>query len=234
MSKRAIDLNADLGEGYPNDAALLARVTSASVACGAHAGDPKTILGTLRDAKPHGVIVGAHPGYADRAGFGRRDQSLPAAEVERLIVEQVMYLDNLATEAGLPIRFVKPHGALYNQAQRQDDVAEGVVAALSRLMLPLLGQPATVLEARARDKGVRYITEGFPDRRYRADGRLVPRSEPDAILHDPAEIEAQVVRLVDQGVMTLCIHGDDPRAVANAETVRAILRRHEIALHSFV
>jgi UPF0271 protein len=108
------------------------------------------------------------------------------------------------------------------------------VAALSRLMLPLLGQPATVLEARARDKGVRYITEGFPDRRYRADGRLVPRSEPNAILDDPAEIEAQVIRLVDQGVMTLCIHGDDPRAVANAETIRAILRRHEIALHSFV
>jgi 5-oxoprolinase (ATP-hydrolysing) subunit A len=234
MNTRAIDLNADLGEGYPNDAALLARVTSASVACGAHAGDPKTILGTLRDAKPHGVIVGAHPGYADRAGFGRREQSLPAAEVERLIVEQVMYLDNIATEAGLPIRFVKPHGALYNQAQRQDEVAEGVVAALSRLMLPLLGQPVSVLEARARDKGVRYITEGFPDRRYRADGRLVPRSEPNAILDDPAEIEAQVVRLVDQGVMTLCIHGDDPRAVANAETIRAILRRHEIALHSFV
>jgi UPF0271 protein len=234
MSTRAIDLNADLGEGYPNDAALLARVTSASVACGAHAGDPKIILGTLRDAKPHRVIVGAHPGYADRAGFGRREQSLPAAEVERLIVEQVMDLDNIATEAGLPIRFVKPHGALYNQAQRQDDVAEGVVAALSRLMLPLLGQPASVLEARARDKGVRYITEGFPDRRYRADGRLVPRGEPNSILDDPAEIEAQVVRLVDQGVMTLCIHGDDPRAVANAETIRAILRRHDIALHSFV
>lgn len=234
MIERAIDLNADLGEGYPNDAALLARVTSASIACGAHAGDRTTILATLREAKPRGVIVGAHPGYADRAGFGRREQSLNADEVERLIVEQVMYLDNLAAEVGLPIRFVKPHGALYNQAQRQDEVAAGVVAALSRLMLPLLGQPATVLEARARGKGVRYVTEGFPERRYREDGRLVPRGEPNAVLEEPAEIEAQVVRLVDQGVMTLCIHGDDPRAIANAESVRAILRHQAIALRSFV
>jgi UPF0271 protein len=234
MSGRAIDLNADLGEGFPNDEALLARVTSASIACGAHAGDRETILGTLRAAKRRGVTVGAHPGYADRAGFGRREQSLAAAEVERLIVEQVMHLDNLATEVGLPIRFVKPHGALYNQAQRQDEVAAGVVSAQSRLRLPLVGQPATVLQARARDQGVRYLTEGFPDRRYRTDGRLVPRSDPDAILHDPAEIEAQVVRLVDQDVMTLCIHGDDPRAVANADLVRKVLERHRIALASFL
>lgn len=231
---RTIDLNADLGEGFPNDSAILDRVTSASVACGAHAGDRETIVRTLVEAKRRGVIVGAHPGYADRAGFGRREQSLSAAEVERLIVEQVNFLAEVADGVGLSLGFVKPHGALYNQAQRQAEVADGVVAALSRLRLPLLGQPGTILEARSRGACVRYITEGFPDRRYRDDGRLVPRSEPGAVLHEPKEIEAQVVRLVDQGVLTLCIHGDDPHAVANAETVRAILGRQGIAAASFI
>ncbi len=229
-----IDLNADLGEGFLNDAALLARVTSASIACGAHAGDPPTLSATLSEAHRRGVIAGAHPGYPDRAEFGRRELHLPPLEVERMIVEQVESLADIATSLVVPIRFVKPHGALYNQAQKQDDVAAAVVAALKQLGLPLLGQPGSVLEARARDAGVRYITEGFPDRRYRDDGRLVSRNEPDAILHDRAEIEDQVLRLVDQGVMTLCIHGDDLRAVVNADTVRAILERHEIAVRSFV
>jgi UPF0271 protein len=233
VTDRSIDLNADLGEGFPNDAALLARVTSASIACGAHAGDPATITQTLSEALGRGVAVGAHPGYADRAEFGRRELHLPPGTVTRLIVEQVEWLNSLAAPLGVPIRFVKPHGALYNQAQREEDVAGEVITALLQLGLPLLGQPASLLEARARAAGVRYITEGFPDRRYREDGRLMPRSQPGAILHVPAEIEAQVVRLVAQGVMTLCIHGDDPRAVANAETVRAILARQGITLRCF-
>jgi UPF0271 protein len=234
MSQRAIDLNADLGEGFPNDAALLARVTSASIACGGHAGDPETIARTLREARRRGVVVGAHPGYPDRAEFGRRELHLPADEVERIIRQQVEDLSAIATKLGMTVRFIKPHGALYNQAQREDATAVAVVAALARLGLPLLGQPGSVLEARAREAGLRYITEGFPDRRYGDDGRLVPRSEPGAILHDPAEMEAQVVRLVDQRLMTLCIHGDDPRAVANADNVRSILERQAIELRSFV
>jgi UPF0271 protein len=233
MTERSIDLNADLGEGCPNDAALLARVTSASVACGAHAGDPATIGRTLAEARDRGVVVGAHPGYADRAEFGRRERKLATGEVTRLIVEQVEYIVTRAAELDVVIRFVKPHGALYNQAQREDAVAAEVVAALIQLQLPLLGQPASVLEARARGGGVPYITEGFPDRRYRADGRLVPRTEAGAILHERGEMEAQVIRLVEEGVMTLCIHGDDPRAVVNAETVRAILDRQAIAVRCF-
>jgi UPF0271 protein len=233
MTHRTIDLNADLGEGFPNDAALLDRVTSASIACMEHAGDRATVLTVLGDAKQRGVTIGAHPGFADRENFGRREQSPSAAEVAGLINRQVEVLSNLADLVGTTIRYVKPHGALYNQAQREEEIAAGVVAALSALGLPLLGQPGSVLEARALRAGVVYIAEGFPDRRYRADGRLVPRSEPDAVLHDPAEIEAQVVRLVDRGVSTLCIHGDDPRAVAIADTVRAILRRRQIALKSF-
>jgi UPF0271 protein len=231
---QAIDLNADLGEGCPNDLALLDRVTSASISCGAHAGDRGTILATIHAAQARQVVIGAHPGFADRAHFGRREQAISAAEVERLILEQCEHLALLADESGALLRFVKPHGALYNQAQRQAEVAEGVVAAVARLGLPVLGQPGSVLDERARAKGVRFIAEGFPDRRYRADGRLVARTEPDAILSDPSEVETQVVRLVEQGVATLCIHGDDPRAVANADLVRAALRRRAIALKSFV
>ena len=229
----AVDLNADLGEGFPNDAALLARVTSASVSCGAHAGDRATILATLRQARARGVAVGAHPGYADRAAFGRREHSCLAAEVETLVLDQFSALSALAAEAGVVLGFVKPHGALYNQAQREEEIAAGVTAAVARLGLPVLGQPGSVLEIQARKTGTRFLPEGFPDRRYRPDGRLVSRSNPDALLQDSAEIEAQVVRLIAQGVATLCIHGDDPNAVANADTVRAILARRGIALRAF-
>jgi UPF0271 protein len=231
--RRSIDLNADLGEGFPHDEALLTRVTSASVCCGAHAGDRSTILRTLRTALARGVWVGAHPGFADREGFGRRERPVSAAEVERLILDQVRDLRALAGEIGVALRFVKPHGALYNQAQRQREVAEGVVAALTHLRLPVLGQPASLLAELARDRDVRFIAEGFPDRHYRLDGRLVPRSEPGAVLSDRAAIDAQVARLVAQGVETLCIHGDDPSAVANADTVVAALQRQHIACKHF-
>jgi UPF0271 protein len=231
---RTIDLNADLGEGYANDPALLTRVTSASISCGAHAGDDETIRTTLREAYARNVQVGAHPGYPDREGFGRRELPMTATAVDWLILSQFAHLDALAKQVGLTLRYVKPHGALYNQAQRQEEIAEGVIAALQQLGLPVLGQPGSILEARARAGGVRFISEGFPDRRYRPDGRLVGRGEPGAILLDPAEIEAQVVRLVEEGIIqTLCIHGDDPRAVANAETVRAALERHGIETRRF-
>jgi UPF0271 protein len=231
---RTIDLNADLGEGFANDRALLARVTSASISCGAHAGDDETIRTTLREAHARGVQVGAHPGIPDREGFGRRELPMTAMAAQWLILSQFADLDSLAKEVGVTLRFVKPHGALYNQAQRQEEIAEGVIASVRQLGLPILGQPGSALEALARAEGVRFIAEGFPDRRYRPDGRLVARGEPDAILVDPADVEAQVVRLVEEGVIeTLCIHGDDPRAVANAETIRAALERHGIALRPF-
>jgi len=225
---RTIDLNADLGEGASHDAELLDRVTSASICCGAHAGDRATILDTLRLAKARGVCVGAHPGYADREAFGRRERSATAAEVRRLILDQVRDLERLAAEVGLILRFLKPHGALYNQAQRQEEIARGVLDAAASLQLPVLGQPGSLLHREAIRRGVRYVTEGFADRRYRADGRLVPRDEPNALLHDPVEVEAQVVRLVAEGVDTLCLHGDDPRAVDHADVLRAILHRHGI------
>jgi UPF0271 protein len=225
----SIDLNADLGEGCPNDARLLDLVTSASVSCGAHAGDRETILATLSVAKARGVPVGAHPGYPDREGFGRVERDISTEGVTRLVVAQFENLAALAAEAGVALLFVKPHGALYNQAQRDEGIARGVVAAVGRIGLPVLGQPDSVLVRLAAESGVRYLAEGFPDRQYSPDGRLVPRSRPDAVLHEPAEVEAQVVRLVNQRLATLCIHGDDPSAVSNAENVRAVLARHGLA-----
>ena len=224
-----IDLNADLGEGFPNDAPLLDLVTSTSVSCGAHAGNPETILATLDAARSRGVAVGAHPGYDDPDHFGRRDLALPADDVRRLVLLQFEALDRLAFSTGVSLRFVKPHGSLYNQAQREEEVARGVVAALREINLPLLGQPASLAERLAGESGVTFVPEGFPDRRYEPDGRLVPRSRPDAVLHDPREFEDQVVRLAWGGFRTLCIHGDDPRAVDNARRLVGVLGRNGLA-----
>jgi UPF0271 protein len=224
----SIDINADLGEGCPNDAALLDLVTSTSVSCGAHAGDDQAILATLAAAKARGVAVGAHPGYADREHFGRRELPVKAGDVERLIVGQFEALERHAVGLGVPVLFVKPHGALYNQAQRDPEVARGVVAAVRRLGLPVLGMPGSVLERLAAESGVRFVAEGFPDRRYDSDGRLVPRTRPDALLEGREEVGAQAVRLFGRGLATLCIHGDSPGAVANAEAVRAALERNGI------
>jgi UPF0271 protein len=218
-----IDLNADLGEGFPWDEAILRLVSSTSVCCGAHAGDADCIRRTLQLAQAKRVSVGAHPGYADRDGFGRRDQSLGREAVKNLVVDQVETLRGWSRADGAEIRFIKPHGALYNQAQREIEIGAGVLDAAESLRLPILGQPGTLLEHEARRRGVGYLTEGFPDRRYRPDGSLVPRSSPDAKLYEPEEVRANVLGLIGQGVNTLCVHGDDARAVAQAELLRRIL-----------
>ncbi len=230
---RSIDLNADLGEGFPWDLALLSRVTSASVCCGAHAGDRSTSLRTLRWAEELGVVVGAHPGYPDRPGFGRDERWIDGPDHLGTIADevhrQVAGLRRLADEAGTTLRFVKPHGALYNQAQREGVVAIPLVTAVADRGLPILGQPGGLVEKLARTMGIPFIAEGFADRRYQAGGRLVPRSEPDAILHDPEEIRAQVLALVNRGIRTLCIHGDNPRSVELADLVLATLKKAGIA-----
>jgi UPF0271 protein len=231
----AIDLNADLGEGFPNDRALLALVTSASICGAAHAGSPETISRTLEEARSLGVVVGAHPGYSDREGFGRREQTMSDLQVQSLIRDQLKIITALADAAGMRIAFLKPHGALYNQAQHQAEIAQGVIAAAAESHLPLLGQPGTLLERLARERGIRFIAEGFPDRLYRADGSLAPRTAPNAVLDDPVLIAASVNRLLDDPrVATLCIHGDDPRAVANAQLLRRVLEHEEIAIRGFV
>ncbi|HEX8203108.1 MAG TPA: 5-oxoprolinase subunit PxpA, partial [Isosphaeraceae bacterium] len=193
-----------------------------------------TIRRTLRLARVRGVAIGAHPGFADREGFGRRERAIGADEARRLVLDQWGDLAALAGAEGVPVRFLKPHGALYNQAQRDEAIASGVIAAAAARGCPVLGQPGSVLEARARAVGVPFVAEGFADRRYRADGRLVPRAEPDAILDDPDEIRTQVLRLAEQGtVATICLHGDDPRSVALADLVRSALGGAGVRIRGF-
>ncbi len=232
---RFIDLNADLGEGFPNDLELLHMVTSASVSCGAHAGDFDTIIPILERGERLGVVLGAHPSLPDRENFGRRERPISMSEAEDLVSDQVYILDRVACEHSARILFVKPHGALYNQAQRDEDVACGVVEACARFELPILGQPGSMVERLARGMGVAFFAEGFPDRRYDAHGFLVPRDQPGAVITDPREIQAHTIDLLRSGrFASLCIHGDDPRAVENARLVRAILVEFGIVARSFL
>ncbi len=230
---RSIDLNADLGEGFPWDVALLDRVTSASVACGLHAGDAEVMERTLRLARDRGVVMGAHPSFDDRAGFGRVEQDLEADAIRGLVAGQIDTLAGVGEALGVPIRFVKPHGALYNQAQRDPSVAGAILKSLAGRGLPILGLPGGEVGRLAAWHGVAFVGEGFADRRYRADGRLVARAEPGAILEDPEEVRAQVLALVERGVRTLCIHGDDPRSVALADLVIATLDGAGVARRAF-
>lgn len=224
--KLLVDLNADLGEGVGPEAELMPLITSANIACGGHAGDEATMRETLRLARDHGVRVGAHPGYPDREHFGRRELQLPPVEVTRLCRDQIAALQSQAEQLGLALAYVKPHGALYNQACRESELAAALVAAVREFCLPVMGLPDSQLEAAARAAGVPYLREGFADRRYLADGTLVPRSWPEAVITDPDEAAAQVMHLVrDWGVDSICVHGDAPGVVSFTAALRQRLRR---------
>jgi UPF0271 protein len=238
-----MDLNADLGEGFGvwrlgDDGALLDVVTSANVACGFHAGDATTMRRVCAAAASRGVAVGAQVGYRDLAGFGRRRIDYDPAELRDDIVYQVAALDGFARVAGTRVRYVKPHGALYNTAAVDDRQASAVVAAVVDYdaSLPVLCQPGSVLAAAAAAAGLIVVAEGFADRGYRADGTLVPRSAPGAVLHDAAAVVTQAVRMATSSevvavdgtvvgcqVRSICVHGDTPGAVELAGRVRAAL-----------
>ena len=229
-----IDLNADLGEGAGFDAELMPLVTSANVCCGLHAGGLSEIRATLELAKRHGVHVGAHPGYDDRDHFGRREHALSQQELLDLCTDQISALDALARGADVELRYIKAHGALYNQACRDRDTALALSAALSSWNLPVVGLPGSKLEAAVKERGLVYIAEGFADRRYRPDGSLVSRTEPDAFVRDPEEAMRQVEWLLRaRGVRTICVHGDNPQAVTFARAVREALLNRGFALKPF-
>jgi UPF0271 protein len=218
-----IDLNCDLGEGCGRDAELMPLITSANVACGFHAGDAPTAAATLGAAVRHGVQVGAHPGFADREHFGRRELARSEEEVFDDCVYQVGALVALGRAVGSPIRYIKPHGALYNLACRDDAFARPVLAAADFFGLPLLGLPQSRLQALCTGK-VPFVAEGFADRRYRPDGSLVPRSQPEAFVHDPAEAVRQVEWLMrERGVQTVCVHGDNAQALEFVKALRQAL-----------
>lgn len=228
-----IDLNCDLGEGAGTDADLLPLITSANVSCGAHAGSPADIAATLALAARLGVAVGAHPGHRDRAHFGRRELAIPTRDVLEETVAQILTLKRLADRFGVRLRYVKPHGALYNQACRDDAIADAVVTACALNDLPVVGLPGSRLQERATDL-VPFVPEGFADRGYGPDGSLIPRDQPGAFIGDPVAAAGQVRRLVAGGrVRTVCVHGDNPEAVAFVRAVREELVRSGVELRPF-
>ena len=248
-----IDLNSDVGESFGNwtmgdDAAVFRHVTSANVACGFHAGDPSTIALTCRDAVAAGVTIGAHVGYRDLAGFGRRFLDCSATELADDVLFQLGALQALARAAGAEVRYVKPHGALYNTIVHHEVHAQAVVDAVHAFSpdLPLLLLPGSVALQKAETRGLRALSEAFADRAYNPDGTLVSRREEGAVLHDHKAITANMVRLATEGKIitrdgsvvdvrpdSICVHGDTPGAVAMAGAVRAGLEAAGVAVRSF-
>ena len=235
----AVDLNADVGESFGrwqlgDDTALLPLLTSANVACGFHAGDPLTLRRTVATAAEHGVSIGAQVGYPDLAGFGRRAMDLSREELEADVLYQLSALEGLCRAAGTEVRYLKPHGALYHRTLDDEAQAAAVVAALLAHGggLAVLTTAGSALAVAASAAGLRVVSEGFADRRYGDDGRLVPRTDPGALLTDPDEVAVQAVSLAG-AVDSLCLHGDTPGAPALARAVREALAAAGIAVESF-
>ncbi|WP_343908730.1 5-oxoprolinase subunit PxpA [Nocardioides aquiterrae] len=225
-----IDLNADLGEEVTDDAGLLAVVTSANVACGYHAGTPAIMRAVCEQAADRGVAVGAQVSYADRANFGRVPRDVPFEVLREQVADQVGTLAAIARECGTEVRYLKAHGALYHRVQADEEQAAAVLAGSEPL--PVLGMPGALL-TRAREAGRGVFHEGFPDRGYTADGRLVPRSEPGALVEAEADIVVQALALAGT-VHSLCLHGDSPGAVRHATAVRGALGEAGWEIRPFV
>jgi len=248
-----IDLNSDLGESFGqwcmgDDAAMLDIVTSANVACGFHAGDPAGILRTLRAAAAKGVTIGAHVAYPDLVGFGRRNMDIASFDLTADVIYQIGALQALATAAGTSVRYVKPHGALYNTIAHDTRQALAVIEAIravdARLVLvALAGSPLIGL---ARHEGLTCIAEAFADRAYTPTGALVSRREPGAVLHDAEQVAQRMLRLVQTGEIeaidgsvtrieadSICVHGDSPGAIQMAREVRQLLEQSGVSLQPF-
>ena len=225
---RSLDINADVGESYGrwslgSDAALMPYLSSANVACGFHAGDPTTIRFTLAAAVAHGVAVGAHVGYADLRGFGRRAIDIAPADLEADVLFQLGALEALTRAAGATVTYLKPHGALYHRTLDDSAQASAVIAAITAFgrTLPVMTMDEGELAEAARAAGLPVIREGYADRAMGADGRLIPRDQPGAVLTDAHAIAAQVLRLAgNPNIDSVCLHGDTPGAVTAAAAVR--------------
>ena len=250
---RSVDLNGDLGEGFGvwtlgDDEALLGIVSSANVACGFHAGDPDTLRRVCGRAAELGVVIGAHVGYHDLAGFGRRAIDVEPAMLTNDVIYQLGALDGFARVAGTRVRYVKPHGALYNTAFHDGAQAAAVVEAivLYDASLPVMGLPGSALLTIANEAGLATVTEAFADRGYTPQGTLVPRSQPGALLHDPSQIAERMIRMVTTGLVrtsdgtdvsisadSVCVHGDSANAVEMAGALRQALAAAGVGIHPF-
>jgi len=239
--KLKIDVNCDLGESYGafkvgNDAKIMPYITSANIACGFHAGDPITMAQTITLAKKHNVAVGAHPGYPDLLGFGRREMQLTPEEAKNYIIYQVSALQGFAKAVNASLQHVKPHGALYNMAVKDEKLSEAIVEAVQVLNgdLIIFAPPNSVLADVAVKSGLRVAYEFFADRAYNPDGSLVSRKQPKAIIQEPKKVVERVVKVVRDGIVlavngevldlekvhTICVHGDTPTAVELAEAIK--------------
>jgi UPF0271 protein len=240
-TRRTIDLNVDLGEGGAHDAALIALASSANIACGGHAGDESTMRRAIAAAMEAGVAIGAHPGYEDREHFGRKALDLPIAEVTAAVRHQVEALAGLVREAGGTLHHVKPHGALYLQANRDPRLAEAVIEAVRRVLPDglIYAPPGGAMAIATEKAGLRLVAEGFADRRYAETGDLLPRSEPGAVIEDLVSAVAQASGIalrqeatcasglrIPLRAATLCVHGDGRHAV---DTLRAVRKALESA-----
>jgi UPF0271 protein len=250
-ARRTIDLNADVGEGCASDAELVPLVTSVNIACGAHAGDRETMGGAVALALRHGAAIGAHPGFADRENFGRKELSINPAAAAGLVIGQARMLQEVAAELGARVGHVKLHGALYNMAARDRALAEAIAAALAEdarrsgspwILFALAG---SVLVSAGRERGLRVVGEAFADRTYRRDGTLTPRSEPGAVIGDEDAAATQALRIATHGTVvsadgsevavdagTICLHGDSPSAVEFARRIRRDLEEAGISAGS--
>jgi UPF0271 protein len=248
-----VDLNADVGESFGaytigDDEALLASVTSASVACGFHAGDPVVMTTTVRAALEHGVVVGAHIGYPDLQGFGRRPMVLAPDELTADVIYQLGALDAIARSLGSRVRFVKPHGALYHRAAADQGVARALVAGVLAFdaTLPVVTLPNSCVVAEAAAVGIATVGECFADRAYTSAGALVSRSLPGAVIHDPDVVAARALAMATEGVVeaidgsrvrvradSICVHGDTAGAAALAAMIRAALEQAGVELKAF-
>jgi UPF0271 protein len=245
--KLQVDLNADMGEGAGHDEELFTLVTSASIACGFHAGDPVSIRDSIRAAREHNVAVGAHPSFADRENFGRKEITLPEGEAFTTVAYQLGAFKAMATAAGARVNHVKAHGALYNMAVHNERLAGEIARAVAATdpSLSLFAPGGSALERAAKSANVRVVREVFADRNYLANGSLVPRSRPDALLHDPEKAAVRVIRMLREGLVrsvegkdilvhgeTICLHGDSPDAVQFARSLRAILERNDVSIQA--
>ncbi len=248
-----IDLNCDMGESFGRynlgqDPEVIAHITSANVACGFHASDPQVMDRTLALAKEHGVAVGAHPGYLDLRGFGRRNLDCDPDEVRTDLIYQAGALAAMAQSQGLRLQHVKPHGALYNTAAGNKEIAQAVCAGLAAydpglVLVALAGPGGEVIRSVAGEYGLKVAAEAFADRAYTPEGRLVPRNQPGAVIHDPDIVAARCLRMASEGQVeavdgsvvslkpqTICVHGDTPTAVELVKRITHTLKNAGVEL----
>jgi UPF0271 protein len=244
----AIDLNADVGEGAAAEAELLQLVSSASVACGGHAGDARSMRDSVARAVESGVAIGAHPGYPDKRNFGRVEIGAEPTQIEKWVLNQIRELQSVCVSAGVRVLYVKPHGALYNRALHDRDVSAAIIAAIRSIdpSLMVLAAPHSALIEEAAAEGIRGAREAFLDRGYRSDGTLVPRNEQGALLEDPDAAAARAVALARHQPIeatdgttlvidanSLCVHGDSPQAASIARGARNRLEAAGISIAPF-